>query len=127
MADVAQPTVSRVIGSFMGIPEEDDATWAVLMNEMLGAGDPDLNPDGIDAIMEKMVPQLFERCGKLIAERREHPTDDLTSVLVHAEIEGERLEDHEIVMGFFLLVAAGNDCDEGDVLQRHARADGAPG
>src|SRR5262249_34245277 len=28
---------------------------------------------------------------------------------VHAEIDGERLEEHEIVMGFFLLVAAGND------------------
>jgi cholest-4-en-3-one 26-monooxygenase len=52
---------------------------------------------------------MFERCGRLIAERRERPTDDLTSVLVHAEIDGERLEEHEIVMGFFLLVAAGND------------------
>jgi cytochrome P450 len=30
-------------------------------------------------------------------------------VLVHAEIEGQKLEEHEIVMGFFLLVAAGND------------------
>jgi cytochrome P450 len=59
--------------------------------------------------MEKDVPEIFERCGRLIAERRENPTDDLTSVLVHAEIDGERLEEHEIVMGFFLLVAAGND------------------
>ena len=55
------------------------------------------------------MPEVFERCGKLIAERRENPTDDLTSVLVHAEIDGERLEEHEIVMGFFLLMAAGND------------------
>jgi cholest-4-en-3-one 26-monooxygenase len=109
VSDVAQPAVARVIGSFMGIPEEDDATWAALMNEMLGAGDPDLNPEGPDAIMGKMIPELFERCGKLIAERRERPTDDLTSVLVHAEVDGEKLEDHEIVMGFFLLVAAGND------------------
>ena len=45
----------------------------------------------------------------MVAERRETPTDDLTSVLVHSEIDGERLTDHEIVMGFFLLVAAGND------------------
>jgi cytochrome P450 len=35
--------------------------------------------------------------------------DSLTSVLVHAEIDGQTLEEHEIVMGFFLLVAAGND------------------
>jgi cholest-4-en-3-one 26-monooxygenase len=45
----------------------------------------------------------------LIAERQENPTDDLTSVLVHAEVDGQKLEEHEIVMGFFLLVAAGND------------------
>jgi cholest-4-en-3-one 26-monooxygenase len=59
--------------------------------------------------MERDVPEIFERCNRLIAERRENPTDDLTSVLVHAEIDGARLEEHEIVMGFFLLVAAGND------------------
>src|SRR6478735_10432832 len=45
----------------------------------------------------------------MIAERRDTPTEDLTSVLVHAEIDGQRLEEHEIVMGFFLLMAAGND------------------
>ncbi len=109
VGDVAQPVVSRVIGSFMGIPEEDDAAWARLMNSTLGAGDPDLNPDGVEAVMEKEVPEIFERCGRMIAERREHPTGDLTSVLVHAEVDGQRLEEHEIVMGFFLLVAAGND------------------
>jgi cytochrome P450 len=109
VTDVAQPVVSRVIGSFMGIPPEDDAMWAELINATLGAGDSDLNPDGIDAVMGVMVPELFRRCGELIDARRETPTDDLTSVLVHAEVEGEKLEEHEIVMGFFLLMAAGND------------------
>jgi len=109
VTDVAQPVVSRVIGSFMGIPPEDDAVWARLMNSALGAGDVDITPQGIEGVMEKDIPEIFERCRKLIAERRENPTDDLTSVLVHAEIDGEKLEEHEIVMGFFLLVAAGND------------------
>ena len=109
VGDVAQPVVARVIGSFMGIPEEDDLIWARLMNSALGLGDDDLNPGGIDEILQKDIPEIFERCRKMIAERRENPTDDLTSVLVHADIEGERLEEHEIVMGFFLLVAAGND------------------
>jgi cytochrome P450 len=109
VTDVAQPAVSRVIGSFMGIPPEDDATWATLMNTVLGAGDPDLNPDDIPAVVEKVLPEIFARCNRMIAERRERPTDDLTSVLVHAEIDGNKLEEHEIVMGFFLLVAAGND------------------
>ena len=109
VTEVAQPVVSRVIGSFMGIPEEDDAVWARLMNSSLGLGDPDLNPGGLEEILQKEIPEIFERCRRMIAERRENPTDDLTSVLVHAEIEGEKLEEHEIVMGFFLLVAAGND------------------
>ncbi len=109
VSDVAQPVVSRVIGSFMGISEEEDEIWARLMNSTLGAADPDLNPDGFDGAVNKDIPEIFERCGKLIAERREHPTDDLTSILVHAEVDGEKLEEHEIVMGFFLLMAAGND------------------
>jgi cholest-4-en-3-one 26-monooxygenase len=109
VTDVAQPVVSRVIGSFMGISEEEDAIWARLMNSTLGAADPDLNPDGFDGAVNKDIPEIFERCQKLIAERREHPTDDLTSVLVHAEVDGQKLEEHEIVMGFFLLMAAGND------------------
>jgi cytochrome P450 len=109
VVDVAQPAVSRVIGSFMGIPEEDDEAWATLMNATLGAGDPDLSPGGVEEALAKAVPEIFERCNRMIAARREEPTDDLTSVLVHSEVEGEMLTEHEIVMGFFLLVAAGND------------------
>jgi cholest-4-en-3-one 26-monooxygenase len=109
VTDVAQPAVSRVIHSFMGIPEEDDAIWANLMNSTLGAGDPDLNPYGFEGAVARDIPEIFERCRRLIAERQENPTDDLTSVLVHAEVDGQKLEEHEIVMGFFLLVAAGND------------------
>ena len=109
VTEVAQPAVSRVIGSFMGIPEEDDEAWATLMNSTLGAGDPDLSPGGVQEAIERLLPEIFERCNELVATRRENPTDDLTSVLVHAEVEGQKLEEHEIVMGFFLLVAAGND------------------
>ncbi len=109
VSDVAQPVVARVIGSFMGISEEEDAIWARLMNSALGAGDVDLNPDGVPGVLEKDIPEIFERCRVLIAERLERPTDDLTSVLVHAEVDGQKLEEHEIVMGFFLLMAAGND------------------
>ncbi len=109
VSDVAQPVVARVIGSFMGLSPEDDEAWANLMNAIVGAGDPDATPEGAQSVMEREVPEVFARCGKLIAERRAAPTDDLTSVLVHAELDGERLEDHEIVMGFLLLMAAGND------------------
>jgi len=109
VADVAQPVVSRVIGSFMGVSPQDDQAWARLINATLAVTDPDLNPDGVEQGVERNRAELFERAGKLIAERRETPTDDLTSLLVHAEVDGQRLEEHEIVMGFFLLMAAGND------------------
>ena len=109
VTDVAQPVVSRVIGSFMGVPPEDDADWARLMNSILGAGDPDVNPEASNRSCSGTCPRCSSAADRLIAERRENPTDDLTSVLVHAEVDGESLEEHEIVMGFFLLVAAGND------------------
>jgi len=109
VSDVAQPVVSRVIGSFMGIPPEDDAVWAMLMNSALAVADPDLSPKGADTLLGDNIPEIFDRCRRLIAERRERPTDDLTSVLVHAEVEGHKLDEQEIVMGVFLLMAAGND------------------
>ena len=107
--EIARPVVARVIGSFMGIPEEDDALWAKLVSSTLGANDTDLNPEGMNNLVERELPEIFERCRQMIAARREHPTDDLTSVLVHADIDGEKLDEHEIIMGFFLLMAAGND------------------
>jgi cytochrome P450 len=109
VTDVAQPVVSRVIGSFMGLPPEDDAAWARLMNNALGAGERDFEQGERNLIMEEDVPEIFERCRLLIEDRRQNPTNDLTSVLVHAELDGRGLEEHEIVMGFFLLMAAGND------------------
>jgi cholest-4-en-3-one 26-monooxygenase len=109
VTDVAQPVVSRVIHSFMGTPPEDDAIWARICNASMAPDDPELAPEGIDGVLEKDLPELFERVRAMIAERTEHPTDDLTSVLVHAEVEGEKLSELEIVMGFFLLILAGND------------------
>ena len=109
VADVAQPVVSRVIGSFMGVPPDEDAEWARLMNAALSFGDEMFDPEGEQTLREQTLPEVFRRCSALIAARRAQPTDDLTSLLVHAEIDGESLTDPEIVMGFFLLMAAGND------------------
>jgi cholest-4-en-3-one 26-monooxygenase len=109
VGDVAQPVVSRVIGSFMGLSEEEDALWARIMNSALAPDDEELAPEGIQGVLDNDFPVMFERCRTLIAERRENPTEDLMSVLVHAEVDGEKLEEIDIVMGFFLLMAAGND------------------
>jgi cholest-4-en-3-one 26-monooxygenase len=106
--DVAQPIVGRVIGMFLGTPEEEDPVWAELANRGLGFGDDELQPDGEETVMQ-LIGELLQRVMVIAAERRANPTDDLTSILVNEEIDGEKLEDHEIAFGFALLVAAGND------------------
>ena len=45
----------------------------------------------------------------MIADRKTEPTDDLVSVLVHAEVEGEKLEDHQIVTEVLLLLIGGDE------------------
>ena len=45
----------------------------------------------------------------MIAGRREQPTDDLVSVLVHAEVDGDRLDDDEIVFESLLLLVGGDE------------------
>jgi cytochrome P450 len=109
VADVAQPIVSRVIGAFMGIAPEDDAVWARLMNAIVSADDPEQNPEGPETVMERDMPEIIARCQELIADRTLNPAEDLTSLLVNAEVDGERLTEWEIVMGFILLMTAGND------------------
>jgi len=88
VADVAQPVVSRVIHSFMGVPPEDDALWARISNSSLAPDDPDLAPEGIEGVLEKDIPEVFARVERMIAERRENPTDDLTSLLVPPRSKG---------------------------------------
>ena len=71
VSDIAQPVVSRVIGSFMGVPEEDYAICAKLLNASLSAGDPDIAPEGMESIMANEIPEIFRRCPGLIPPRRD--------------------------------------------------------
>ena len=107
VTDVAGPVVSRVIGSFLGTPEEDDARHMEDTNLALGFGDEDLRPS--EEALTEMLTRTWNETMEIIAERRASPGDDLISVLVHAEVDGERLTDSEIYMGIGLLGAAGND------------------
>ena len=105
--DVAGPVVSRVIGSFLGTPEEDDRRHMEETNMALGFGDDDLRPS--EQAMAEMLTRTWNETMEIIADRRATPGDDLISVLVHADVDGERLTDTEIWMGVGLLGAAGND------------------
>lgn len=109
VSEIAQPAVARVIGGFMGLDPSDDKPWADAVNSIISFGDRDQNPKGLDRLVAEDVPVMFERCMELANARREQPTDDLMSVLVHGDVDGDTLEDHEIFAGFILLMAAGND------------------
>lgn len=105
--DVAGPVVARVIGSFIGTAEEDDQRQIERTNLALGFGDDELRPTD-EAVLE-MMREAWEETMVRIEERRADPGDDLLSVLVHAEVDGESLSDAEIFAGIGLLGAAGND------------------
>ncbi len=107
VTDVAGPVVSRVIGSFLGTPEEDDQRHMEETNIALGFGDKDLRPS--EQAMTEMMSRAWDETMGLIADRRANPGDDLLSVLVHAVVDGESLTESEIFMGVGLLGAAGND------------------
>jgi cytochrome P450 len=55
------------------------------------------------------MAEMFEYAGRLAALRRSDPRDDLTSVLVHGEVDGERLDDLGFNVFFMLLILAGNE------------------
>ncbi len=109
VTELAQPVVARVICGFMGLDPEDDKPWAEAINGLAGFGDPELNPKGLEQLLAEDIPPLYEKCMKLVADRRANPTEDMLSVLVFAEIDGDKLTDEEIFAGFLLLMIAGND------------------
>jgi cytochrome P450 len=106
--DVAGPVVSRVIGSFIGTPEEDDRRHMEETNMVLGFGDDDLRPS--EEAVAELLTRTWDETMEMIGERRANPgMNDLMDVLVHSEVDGEKLTDVEIWMGLGLLGAAGND------------------
>jgi cytochrome P450 len=111
VADIAAPIPLRVICDMMGVPDEDRALVLAKSTIVLSGGDPELiadQDDPLTAFLEAgmALAGLMER---MAAERVEQPTDDLTSALVRAEVDGETLSHQEIASFFILLVVAGNE------------------
>ncbi len=111
VADVASALPLRVICDMMGVGPERYAYVLEQTNVILGASDPEFLPEGTDllsAVLNAGIG-LGELMKGLAAERQATPTDDLTSALVNAEIDGERLSFDELASFFILLVVAGNE------------------
>jgi methyl-branched lipid omega-hydroxylase len=111
--DVAAKLPLKVICDMMGIPPSAYDTIFSRSNVILGAADPEYVPEtDVDAVIMKLLNagnDLHTLVSELGAARRQNPTDDLTSALVNAEVDGERISDQELGSFFILLVVAGNE------------------
>jgi len=106
VADFAGKLPMDVISELVGVPAADRDEVRRLADLLVHReeGVQDVPPAGIDAAFA-----LAGYYADMVAERRRRPTDDLTSALLEAEIDGERLTDDEINGFLFLLVVAGNE------------------
>ncbi len=116
---VAAPLPINVILAILGVPRADADFLVELSNYLVeGTGDrPSLAPDAYGNVTElRLLPfaspashALFEYGGRIGAERRADPRDDLVTQLVFAEIDGEKLSEREFRTFFQLIVFGGNE------------------
>ncbi|MEI6251469.1 MAG: cytochrome P450 [Mycobacteriaceae bacterium] len=107
VTELSGPLPLQVICDMMGIPESDHHQIFGWTNIILGFGDPDLTTD-FEEFM-KVAIDIGAYATALAEDRRASPRDDLTTALVAAEVDGERLTSSEIASFFILLAVAGNE------------------
>jgi cytochrome P450 len=127
--EVAVELPMRILCELMGVPVQDRRHLVELGNRMLGNTDPDhageFTAGKVDLsqyahlpFSSPAAPEMFAYANALAAQRRREPRDDLTTRLIEAEIDGDRLSEHEFDLFFLLLVTAGNETT------RHAMSNG---
>ena len=105
--EFAGPLPLEIICSMMGIPESDYASIFEWTNTILGASDPEFGGT-YERLMEVSL-EIFAYAQALGEDRRANPGDDITSALMAAEVDGDRLSAQEFGSFFILLVVAGNE------------------
>ncbi len=106
IADFAGLLPMDVISEMMGVPVADRDEVRRLADLVVHREDGvrDVPQAGMEASFA-----LFDYYGAMVRQRRTTPTDDLTSALIAAEVDGDRLGDGEIMAFLFLMVVAGNE------------------
>ncbi|BBZ68825.1 putative cytochrome P450 [Mycolicibacterium insubricum] len=95
-----------VISELMGVPEPDRQEIRAWADAVMH------RDDGVTDVPKEAIKasiNLFGYYHNMIAERRKQPSDDLTSALLEAEIDGDKLTDEEVLGFLFLMVIAGNE------------------
>ncbi|MDE2621540.1 MAG: cytochrome P450, partial [Sphingomonadales bacterium] len=111
--EVAVPYPLIMITSILGLPDSDAPLVLRLSQELFGAQDPDRQRSGAygqDAAME-----FFGYLSGIVAQRREHPREDLMSVVANARLNGEPLSDIDTLSYGMLLASAGHDTTSASV------------
>ncbi|WP_040491032.1 cytochrome P450 [Ilumatobacter nonamiensis] len=97
----------RIICAMLGI-SDDDGEYILRQTQInFGAEDPDYVATAAANLGDG--PDWFEWLGQLAPDRRAHPTDDLTSAIANARLDGEPLPDLETISYFAILATAGHD------------------
>ena len=107
VADVARPIPSRVIGSLLGTPPEDDEMLVHWTNVFTAFEDPAIRGQWNDTMA--IVSEIVEYTQKRIAQRDDSAGRNLLTAMVDAEVDGDKLNELEIATFFVLLMSAGND------------------
>lgn len=111
VSDLAVPLPVIMIAELLGVPPEDRNLFKE-WSDILVKG-PDQNTDEafnqIIAEKEQATDELSDYFARIAEQRRMEPKDDLISLLLQAEVEGEKLSDKEILGFSILLLAAGNE------------------
>ena len=107
VTDLAADLPLQVIAELVGVPMEDRGKVFEWSNKLIGFDDPEYVGDREEQKQTAMEVYLY--ANQLAELRRQQPTDDLTSVLVNGEVDGERLNEMEFDLFFLLLLVAGNE------------------
>ena len=101
----------KIICDMMGVPESEYDTVLNATNIILSSGDEEFIPEGADPLLTilEAANTLTSLMAELAVSRTETPTDDLTSALLHANVDGESLTHVELGSFFLLLLVAGNE------------------
>jgi cytochrome P450 len=107
--DVCAKLPSQVVGELMGIPREDWPRIHAWSETNTGAQDPDIAAGyAADAAVGATVEMAMYAI-ELAGRRRAEPADDLTTLMLAVEVDGEAMTDIQFGSFFVQLVTAGND------------------
>ena len=109
VGDIAARMPLEVIAEMLGIPDEDREKVFVWTNRLIGFDDPEFKHENSMQDTRDAGAEMWMYALALAESREGQVSDDFVSVLLRAEVEGEKLTQMEFCSFFLLLAVAGNE------------------